>query len=195
MRCFRCCLLRVLERARFARKLAFWQGMLKNATVGRVNGIDAADSVLLGHNTDLRLADIGLIYGASHPVAAVEAAWRRPTYVSLQGHDQTHFWRRANWSALPADLRVTVFEMSDGSVAARGWPTPEPNARHVHDATTWIDDPRVRALFVSNPASFHPKLAAYPRALFDTRRWEAALRGSVAQPRRARSKLLFCNCM
>lgn len=184
--CFRCCLLRATTPLESNR--AFWSTKLSQHYMGTKHGIDPSESVLLGHNSDLRFADIGGLHGnPTLEEPAVLGTGNRSVLVSLQGgagwvRKEQH---EALWRRLDGSRRVTLLSVGDEDLPRR-----EMLGRLNSQALiTW---------FVNSPTNTtHPKLQPYPRGLQQTYRWAIALRGEKRQMQRphGRPTLLMCGCL
>lgn len=151
--CFRCCLLHAT--ASREQNQAFWAERLSSHFIGEKHGVDRPDSVLLGHNSDLRFADIGGVYsnnkleGVNPTLAASHAL------VSLQGGadwvtkgQHASLWQRLGNGG--GELRrITLFSMGDEDLP----PLDSLGRLGSHEIAAW---------FVNSPSMLtaHPKLQA-----------------------------------
>ena len=185
--CFRCCMLAAT--ASRIGHVKFWSQQLSDHYIGTKHGVDDRESVLLGHNSELRFADIGAIYSTTTLQQPERALRGKRALVSLQGGSpsrvtlqHSQLWETLNAAGRRRDS-LTIFSMGDEDL-----PPPSDLPR--------LSETSIRAWFVNHPAIAHPKLRAYPRGLQQTFRWAEALREhGHKQLERERPELLMCGCV
>eukprot|EP00441_Pelagodinium_beii_P043689 CAMPEP_0197636204 /NCGR_PEP_ID=MMETSP1338-20131121/11785_1 /TAXON_ID=43686 ORGANISM="Pelagodinium beii, Strain RCC1491" /NCGR_SAMPLE_ID=MMETSP1338 /ASSEMBLY_ACC=CAM_ASM_000754 /LENGTH=395 /DNA_ID=CAMNT_0043208395 /DNA_START=450 /DNA_END=1636 /DNA_ORIENTATION=- len=157
--------------------------------MGAKHGVDA-DLILLGHNTDLLLADYGKPYdaGMRWSTASTDASSSflsagsdETIYVSVQGMNP-------EWPDKGNPSRKMLEHRSGSYILFGMGDFPIGSAEH-------LENPHLAAMYTNNRKISHPKLFTYPRGVSDTSRWKNALNGSDKQIKRERSNLLMCGCM
>lgn len=201
--CFRCCMLAAA--APHAHKIAFWTEQLDLSSVGLKHGVDVAEEVLLGHNSDIRFSDWGALYDQAAIVGPPErddGAGAVAKFVSVQGGTSPgyknltgvlrHLLRPA---AGAVKAPVNLFVMGD---------CREPTKHNLAaDFLGGTAAGSLRAWFSNNirPTNTDSRVKAYPRGVQSTRRWRAALlakragRVETRQTVQDRQTLLMCGCM
>ena len=169
---------------------AYWQleltanRSLPSTRMGARHGVPPRDSVLLGHNTDLYLANYAKLYDEDG-VRAAPGGSQRARYISLQGtlDEPASRWLDALPPPAPGECDV-LFQMGDEQ-------RPRRRDRLLLS--------RTRAYFVNNPGQIHPRLHGYPRGVRQTQVWtrlfEQRADACERQLSLDRPRLLLCDCL
>merc|ERR1712107_419899 len=154
------------------RNIDFWSFLLTNrSSIGNKHGVNS-DLILLGHNTDLLIADYGKTYDKK-PLHFVDGR-STPHHISIQGRaNMSLVWDVLERRVASSHLQATLFMMGD-----------DREGDVVHLAI-----PSLRAWYTNNRAVVHPKLVTYPRGVQQTFLWEERLRGSTTQVNRTKKQL------
>mmetsp|Transcript_85472 Transcript_85472/g.151174 ORF Transcript_85472/g.151174 Transcript_85472/m.151174 type:complete len:425 (+) Transcript_85472:85-1359(+) len=188
--CFKCCIQSALQDPRLKANKQYWtETLMSHSNMGAKHGVDA-DLILLGHNTDLLLADYGKPYdaGMRWSTASTDASSSflsagsdETIYVSVQGMNP-------EWPDKGNPSRKMLEHRSGSYILFGMGDFPIGSAEH-------LENPHLAAMYTNNRKISHPKLFTYPRGVSDTSRWKNALNGSDKQIKRERSNLLMCGCM
>ena len=199
--CFRCCLRAELAHAQLQDNYNFWSKKLTDqnyTNTARAQGLEDLDSVLLGHSSDLLLADLGGPYQQTTNrqltrAPRLTAKFRGASIVAIHGNADTAVTGALPHALLHADdlrLRLPLVLTSQGD---------PPQPRNRAGVRRILDHPGLAALIVNTPSFSHPKVLPWPRGVGNTRHWDALFTGEPGaqanQTARDRPYLLHCSCM
>ncbi|EOD34143.1 hypothetical protein EMIHUDRAFT_228801 [Emiliania huxleyi CCMP1516] len=170
-------------------RVRYWSAALNRSYTLR-HGIPLVESVLIGHNSDLRFAEVGAVYDKevleSPPAVRGERTCGASHLIVVHGNGDAT--AKGFLPSLESRGMESVVLVQIGDP-----PLPQPSA------AARLNDSRLAAWFVSSPRLSHPKLHPFPRGVFNTDTTDRMLRAGEASgrglERRERPLLLWCSCM
>ena len=199
--CFRCCLLAstapLKQNSRFWRNVWLHESLdpwgkgsagRARGAVGQKLGFDADNSVLLSPLSGVRYADVGSTYSNSTLLhAPLSRGQPRPYFTCIYGWNSASQLALQKWNKVrPRAHNILYTPGAQALPEAQDLQLLESPAGHLSPIRKW---------WVTNPSADHPRLAAFPRGIQSSTRWQRVLRSPGFARQGERRTLLFCSCI